>query len=719
VHNKAVRNPSVHAGSIKTLIACLTCPKYLDRRNSIRDTWAPWVEKLNPDAAFKFFTGKIPCSADDYLGDLVHLYSPDSYEELPQKTLKIIEYTLANGFDRLIKCDDDTFLLPVPETFDLLCSADAIGNIRQRPPHNNLVPYLQGGLYSLSRRSLEAILEHGLPYKGLEDGSIGKALKSAGIELTHSDRIKTDYRHGIPRMGNDVISAHTCTPQIMHDIFDVNHIRLLAAHNEVLNRQNDVINDSGQNVPNDIKLVSVQPSKNDGDDSVTIVVQSCGRLDLLQRTLKSLAQCSLDYPIRETIIYEDGPTKKPDWLLEYRTLGLGEIRWITGGNRVGQWMACDRLLDEVKTEYILRVEDDFVFVPDKSAFLARSIDILKRYPKIIQVGLRGNDNTSMHPIVDDPNYSEFKIQERYWRRECWGGWSGNNHVARMKDWRMIRSYGRIGGYGTQAISVEHKLSKFYLDLGYSIAVLPGGPYIKHIGDRRSKAIDKLPTKPKVLIAVPACHSFNYGSHENDLKIGARQTEGRIEAVRDTWWNDIKPFSDYVTGKFFYGWTNDKNIKPQSDEVFLDVNDSYDSLPKKMQVIYKWAIEHGFDYVFKADSDGFLYVDRLLRTDYEKSDQLGFSNCTHGLSNKCSCYITGGCGYFLSKQAMLAVIAEPISSWAEDLITGKALRKRNYKRIGHSGFLPGFEHHYVTLPLPDKCISAHALTPAMMREAYGS
>jgi hypothetical protein len=129
-------------------------------------------------------------------------------------------------------------------------------------------------------------------------------------------------------------------------------------------------------------------------------------------------------------------------------------------------------------------------------------------------------------------------------------------------------------------------------------------------------------------------------------------------------------------------------------VFLNVPDDYDHLPHKMKAIYQWALQRGYEYVFKADDDGFLYIDRLLRTDYEHCDQLGFSNCTHGLDQKCQCYITGGCGYFLSKRAMQTVIAEPINHWAEDVITGKALRARRYRRIGHPGFLPGFDKHYV-------------------------
>ena len=52
---------------LKILIACVTCPKYLDRRNAVRDTWAPWVEKLNPDAALQkaiYAAGFVPTSGE-------------------------------------------------------------------------------------------------------------------------------------------------------------------------------------------------------------------------------------------------------------------------------------------------------------------------------------------------------------------------------------------------------------------------------------------------------------------------------------------------------------------------------------------------------------------------------------------------------------------------------------------------------------------------------
>jgi hypothetical protein len=698
-------------GRMKTLIAVLTCARYLDRRNAVRDTWMPWVTKLNADVDVKFFSGKEPCLADDSCGDIVHLYCPDTYDELPQKTLKLIEYTLAHGYDRLIKVDDDTFFAPLPEYF-LAFEHDYAGNVRQRPPHNDFVDYAQGGCYTLSRVAMEAVLAQGLPKTGLEDGNVGKALKAAGILPKMIDRCKTDYRHGQPRMGNDIISAHSMTPQIMHDIFDGVHLGLLARYNETLNKQStpdwtdDLVVKYG-----DVKVTAPM-------DSATICVTSCGRHDLLRRTLESLGKTAIDLPIKETVIIEDSDAKRPEWL-NGRLLGLGEIRWMSNGRRLGQWQSIDRMYDTVKTELIFHCEDDWEF--DGRPFLAASAKILKEWSEVVQVSLRGDDNTSGHPNVLYGR-GDFKIQLPYWR-DHWGGFSGNPGLRRKSDWQRIRSYGAVAGYGKQPILGEQRISRAYLDTNRVIAVLPTDkPFIRHLGEKRSKAIDHLPPKAKVLIAVPACHKYAYGSHANDLKIGARQTEGRIEAVRATWWNDVKPFGDYVDAKFFYGSPSPVGFKPKPDEVLLNVPDDYEHLPHKMQAIYKWALAHGYDYVFKADDDGFVYVDRLLRLDYERWDQIGFSNCPHGLGEKCGCYVTGGAGYFLSKRAMQAVVSEPITHWAEDLTTGKALRRRRYKRTGHPGFLPGFAAHFVDvneiINSGIQYVALHAVTPEGMHRLYG-
>jgi hypothetical protein len=54
-----------------------------------------------------------------------------------------------------------------------------------------------------------------------------------------------------------------------------------------------------------------------------------------------------------------------------------------------------------------------------------------------------------------------------------------------------------------------------------------------------------------------------------------------------------------------------NANASEDELILPVRDDYLALPVKMRAAFRWALEHGFDYVFKCDRDTFIHADRLL------------------------------------------------------------------------------------------------------------
>lgn len=131
---------------------------------------------------------------------------------------------------------------------------------------------------------------------------------------------------------------------------------------------------------------------------------------------------------------------------------------------------------------------------------------------------------------------------------------------------------------------------------------------------------------KVLIAIIACHKLKYRAY--------------IRAQRNTWIGYIPKSVDY---KFFYG-KSDNEVPAKPDEVFLDCPDDYDSLPKKVQKIYQYAVENNYDYVFKVDCDSFVFVDRLLSSNFNQHDFVGRRNdCSNG-------YASGGPGFWLSKKA---------------------------------------------------------------------
>lgn len=132
---------------------------------------------------------------------------------------------------------------------------------------------------------------------------------------------------------------------------------------------------------------------------------------------------------------------------------------------------------------------------------------------------------------------------------------------------------------------------------------------------------------KPLIVIPSCYRDRY----------TRVTKQR----------PLLKGCDY---KYFLGVGN--VIDPtRDDEVILPVGDDWQALPEKCQLAFKWAIEHGYDYVFKTDTDTYVHVDRLLASGYEGFHFIGLvgSMVTQGVYGDCC---GGGAGYWLSQTAML-------------------------------------------------------------------
>jgi hypothetical protein len=131
---------------------------------------------------------------------------------------------------------------------------------------------------------------------------------------------------------------------------------------------------------------------------------------------------------------------------------------------------------------------------------------------------------------------------------------------------------------------------------------------------------------KVLIAVLSCESF--------------RTNGNNQAMRDTW-------LPLVSGADYRIFMGQGSICSQPDEVFLDVPDNYQNVTYKTRAMYKWALEHEYDFIFKCFPDTYVCPSRLLSSGFEKYDYVGNFACRPqgGFA-----YATGGSGYWLSKKA---------------------------------------------------------------------
>lgn len=143
---------------------------------------------------------------------------------------------------------------------------------------------------------------------------------------------------------------------------------------------------------------------------------------------------------------------------------------------------------------------------------------------------------------------------------------------------------------------------------------------------------------------------------------ADATSGAHEAIRSTWLQRMVPGLDY---RFFVGRGE---YHSKSDETQLDVDDGYYSLPEKSQAIRKWALEHNYEHVFKADRDTYILPRRLASSGFQNHEYLGHfpghpvdGELTHEHPDPRGAwpYASGGCGYWTGPRAMEMIVAAPI------------------------------------------------------------
>lgn len=446
----------------------------------------------------------------------------------------------------------------------------------------------------------------------------------------------------------------------------------------------------------------------------TLVVTSCDRHDLLKETLESFIQFADQKPKR-TIIVEDSAKPAPAWLDSVRA-PLGGILWIPNGKRLGQVYSIDLAYSYVETPFIFHCEDDWRFL--RTGFIEKSFRIMDMYGGISTCNLRGDK--WCHPFYNDPRYP-FKVAAPYWLGP-WGGLSWNPGLRRRGDYvRIGSSYGKHIGYTLGSCTHEELISKKYLDMGYNVAWADDEPFIEHIGDGRSRAATKLEAAPKILIAIPACREMNYGKwvsggvEEPREGVHVNGVNPRIAAIRDTWWKDVAKHEN-VTAKFFYGQPSGDLDPFHGDEIYLTCPDDYESLPLKTKAIAKYALDSGYDYLFKCDDDTACYVERLVGEIMSiRPEWAGYFHGTMAMS--------GGPGYILSKRALKYVAEMQPSSWAEDVSVTFALSNRDFFPAHLEGHRPGFSDHWFfpkgfdPTRLNNRIVTMHAVQPDVMRAWY--
>lgn len=174
---------------------------------------------------------------------------------------------------------------------------------------------------------------------------------------------------------------------------------------------------------------------------------------------------------------------------------------------------------------------------------------------------------------------------------------------------------------------------------------------------------------KILLAIKGC--------EDDARNGVH------DVIRETWFRLLPGSLTHATdvnaeALFFVGRGR---FELESDEIRLDCDDDYRSLPNKTREILRWALAQGYDFIYLCDTDTFVMPDRLFNSGFQNYDYMGGFNGDGQLGvpkvvGPSYCWASGGPGYWVSARAARLVVDAPRigpdGDWAEDRWVGQVL-----------------------------------------------
>lgn len=213
---------------------------------------------------------------------------------------------------------------------------------------------------------------------------------------------------------------------------------------------------------------------------ITVVIISCGRFDLLKRTLDSFVKFNT-YPIKEFIVVDDSGDKEVQYEIGlYLVEKLPTVTYLKNETNIGQVRSIDKAYAEVKTPYIFHGEDDWDFY--REGFIEKSLAILEANPKIMQVWLREHYDTNGHPIESEvytSGIASYKMVSLYFQN-VWHGFTWNPGLRRLADYKLVAPFSAFIGENTFNALTECHVGQKFFGLGFRSVILTEG-YVKHIG----------------------------------------------------------------------------------------------------------------------------------------------------------------------------------------------------------------------------------------------
>ena len=210
---------------------------------------------------------------------------------------------------------------------------------------------------------------------------------------------------------------------------------------------------------------------------ITVVITSCGRLDLLDRTISSFLQFNT-YPISGFIIVDDSG----DQDIHVQLMGRYPNYELILKEHRGQVECIDDAYSRVTTPYIFHCEDDWEFT--KGGFMEPSLTILESNPKVMLVWLL-HPNIDIEPEILKADDIEYRLAGND-PTETWHGFTWNPSLRRISEYNLVKPYSQFILNENSAVT-ECGIGQTLYEKGFKAAIL-NDEYCHHIGGHNPKRI---------------------------------------------------------------------------------------------------------------------------------------------------------------------------------------------------------------------------------------
>ncbi len=208
----------------------------------------------------------------------------------------------------------------------------------------------------------------------------------------------------------------------------------------------------------------------------TVAITSCGRFDLLQRTLTSLFP-NLIGPIAKLVIIDDSGDRSIENVVD-RFVSRGiQIDLTVNKKSIGQIRSLDHIYSKMETEYVFACEDDWEFI--SGGFIAKTFDVIHAYDSCSKCMITGLSKVSKQYAgeITTPNGESCYVGSSI-TSSPYTGFLFAPGLTRMREYRIVGPYADLGVKSSEGV-----VSKTHLDLGYRLVWLKKR-YVRHIGDDR-------------------------------------------------------------------------------------------------------------------------------------------------------------------------------------------------------------------------------------------